>query len=287
VDGFVTKELCQPLTFCLNIEESNIIPMLQIEVDPDRLRVLMPYQVGYRTLYAVTQNRKLTEPQIMELTHQIYHGLSRLHQQSICHGNIKLTTIHVNKSLTKVKFSDYGNTRQLLMGYIRQNENYSTNLEPAFDCWIDHKNITESLDSDLTQRIVCDFYQVGCALFQMITKKTFNYQSEHFLDIVSSVQRQQPLDVPMWQGYSPQLLEFLYLSLALPLNASKLKNFLTHQFLMNKNNEGSINSSYSNIMRCLETKKFQNFSEQVKSNRLDLQLMSGASPPKNRTFTLL
>jgi hypothetical protein len=62
VDSFVTKELCQPLTFCLNIEESNIIPMLQIEVDPDRLRVLMPYQEGYRTLYAVTKNRKLTEP---------------------------------------------------------------------------------------------------------------------------------------------------------------------------------------------------------------------------------
>lgn len=121
----------------------------------------------------------------------------------------------------------------------------------------------------------------------MITKKTFNYQSEHFLDVVNSVQNQKPLDVPMWQGYSSQLLEFLYLSLALPLNASKLKNFLTHQFLVSKNNEGSINSSYSNIMRCLETKKFQNFSEQVESNRLDLQLMSGASPLKNRTFTLL
>lgn len=49
----------------------------------------------------------------------MYQGLSKLHQQSICHGNIKLTTIHVNKSLTKIKFSDYGNTRQLLMGYIK------------------------------------------------------------------------------------------------------------------------------------------------------------------------
>lgn len=43
MDSFVAKELCQPLNFCLNIQDSNIIPMLQIEVDPNRLRVVMPF----------------------------------------------------------------------------------------------------------------------------------------------------------------------------------------------------------------------------------------------------
>ena len=40
-------------------------------------------------------------------------------------------------------------------------------------------------------------------------------------------------------------------------------------------------------MRCLETKKFQNYSEQIKSSRLDFQLMNGVSLPKNRTVQVL
>ena len=89
------------------------------------------------------------------------------------------------------------------------------------------------MDAPFECREIQDYYELGCCIYEVITKERASSSNENFKEFVDNIKNGEIPSAQIWRDYSPGAIEFIYMLLVLlPDRSYKVKDIIAHDFLI-------------------------------------------------------
>lgn len=106
-DEYSRKKILQEVYILKKIRHANIIRLLEVFEDPQRILIVMEYAAGGDLLKYINSKGRLPEAEARTMFRQIVYGLGHIHSRCVLHRDIKLDNILLD-SEGGVKICDFG-----------------------------------------------------------------------------------------------------------------------------------------------------------------------------------
>ncbi|KRX03946.1 Protein kinase-like domain [Pseudocohnilembus persalinus] len=261
------NQIIEEFLNCKKLEHPNIVKVYELHIDTnnEKIYTIMEYIAAKQMFSVIHRIKSFNENIASNIFKQILLGIKYMHEQGVCHRDLKPNNILVNEDGLCVKITDFNiskfgeNKKKTLFDQQDTVKMWTYTGTVAFTA-------PEVFDGQYNQGV--DLWSAGVVLYCMLSGVQ-PFESEYVKDLIYKIQNDEvKLAGPVWDNISKDAKQLISLLLQKnPKNRPTINKALLHPFITKKQNSSPLTdlafqNMKSNLQKLLT--KYGAFQELVK-----------------------